>query len=236
MPIYDISQNADFADRKVFKEMFTPTLEQSTPEWQKGLKNTNKGFVEFSRVLNKIGGGSDNLPANYQVDANGNYDGQNIRQIFNINPAKLEHIVQGYTGGLGQFVNESMKTMVSAVEVAAQQPDAEINVNDIPVLKRLLRTDYKQNRLTDYYELRRQVAATKTMLKALPNEDDKKILLRMNPENQRREMILKGMDAQMKRFEDMMERAAGDKKAYDEIIKRRDEMLEQRFKELNNEK
>ena len=74
------------------------------------------------------------------------------------------------------------------------------------------------------------------MLKALPNEDDKKLLLRMNPENQRREMILKGMEAQMKRFEDMMERAAGDKKAYDDIIKRRDEMLEQRFKELNNEK
>jgi hypothetical protein len=235
-PFYDINQNEDFANRKVFKEMFTPVLEQSTPEWQKGLKNTNKTLVQVSRLLNKIGGGTDELPADWQVDEDGNYMKDNIRQVFNFNPAKLEYVITSYTGGAGQFFNDLLKTTTSAIELATGQPDAEILANDVPVLKRMYRSNYKKGYIGDYYELKRQVAGTKIMLKSLEREDERMMLMKRNPENQRREAVLKYIEPRMKAFENQMEKYSGDKEKYDEIIKKRDEMLEKAFNKLNQER
>ena len=233
MPIYDISNNEDFAGRRVFRQMFTQELEKTTPEWQKGLRNTNKLLVEGSRALNKLAGGTDDLPANFQIDANGNFRNDNIRQLLNVNPAKLEHIITGYTGGLGQFFNDMFKTTVSIVEVAAQSPDASVDANDVPVLKRLYRSNFKQGLIDQYYELRRETSGAKTMLKKISKEDNRFMLMRKNMELQRKIKTVELLDPKIKDINEKIQEFAGNKQKQDELIEKRESMLRKAFDIMN---
>ena len=237
MPVYDISNNEDFAGRRVFKEMFTPELERSTPEYLKGLRNTNKGLVEFSRALNKIGGGSDEIPANWQLDDNGNWKEDNIRNFLNVNPAKLEHLLTGYTGGLGQFFNDMVKTTTSVIEVAAQQPDAEIQANDVPVLKRLYRTNYKQGAMEQYYDLKREVAGAKAMMRKLEPDDERYMMLRKNGDLRMKMRLLESLEPRLEKINDMIEKLSateGNKERIKELQAKKEELVKSVFENLNN--
>lgn len=162
MPIFDITNNEDFAGRKVFNEMFTPTLEDRVPDSQKGLKTTNPWLTEMTQTLNRWAGGDDTRPAKYVFnEKTGRFEVNGLRNAFDINPAKVEHLIEGYTGGAGVFINQSIKTLTNAVMIATGSEDAEIDTKDVPVLNMLYRTSYKSQDVSDYYDMMRSTSAYK---------------------------------------------------------------------------
>jgi DNA repair protein RadC len=166
MPIFDITNNEDFAGRRVFNEMFTPTLEDRVPDSEKGLKSTNPFLVEMAKKLNKAAGGDENRPAKYVFNKKtGQFEIDGFRNMFDINPAKVEHLLEGYTGGAGVFLNQSIKTMYSAIMIASGNKEEEIETRDVPVLNRLYRTNYKSQDVSDYYDMMRNTSYYKYIKK-----------------------------------------------------------------------
>jgi hypothetical protein len=207
VPVFDITKNRDFAGRMVYKEMFTPTLEEVTPESQKGLRFTNPGLVKFTEQLNTLMSGNKDIPARYRYDKetgtveDNSFPGANL---FDINPAKLEHLIEGYTGGTGKFVNQSIKTLYNGIMIAAQQPEAEIDTRDVPVLNRLYRQHYDVTNLSSFYELKRRVGnakywGKKTDLDMGQVKKDDIFLKKINKD-------LKRMDKQIERTTDVIEK------------------------------
>lgn len=87
---------------------------QHSPEWQKAYSNTNPYIVEFCRWLNETTGGDEVEPGS-----------------ININPAKIDHFIQGYFGGLYKSLSE-----VSAIGKLIVSGNADaIRAEQIPLLK-----------------------------------------------------------------------------------------------------
>ena len=62
------------------------------PEWTKAYKHTNKYLVDFAKAMNEWTGGDDVTPGG-----------------ININPARIEHVLEGTFGGVTTFTNKLVK-------------------------------------------------------------------------------------------------------------------------------
>ena len=97
-PMYQIKENKDFFGQKIYKD---DSFTQYDPEFKRAFSNTSPAFVELTRALNEITGGD-----------------EVTRGMVNVNPAILEHLVEGYLGGAFKFVNDIGKQVNGAIEVS----------------------------------------------------------------------------------------------------------------------
>ena len=89
-PIMEVEWNKDWTGMPVYKDnKYTPYA----PAWKNSYQSTNQSFVDFSRWLNEVQGGDD-------------YE----RKGLQINPAIAEHLLEGYTSGVGKFANKLYKS------------------------------------------------------------------------------------------------------------------------------
>lgn len=113
-PLMDVALNRDFTGRDIAKDTeWTKNL----PEYERVYRGVSPVYVEFSRMLNQIGG-----------------DDARRSPLFGtfINPAYMEHIITSYTGGIGRTISNITG---AAVDVATGETD-NIEFRTIPVINR----------------------------------------------------------------------------------------------------
>ena len=113
-PLMDVAFNRDFTGRDIAKDTeWTNNL----PEYERIYKGVSPVYVEFSRLLNQIGG-----------------DDARRSPLFGtfINPAYMEHIITAYTGGIGKTISNLSG---AAADLAMGYPD-NIEFRTIPVVNR----------------------------------------------------------------------------------------------------
>ena len=113
-PLMDVALNRDFTGRDIAKDTeWTKNL----PEYERVYRGVSPVYVEFSRILNQIGG-----------------DDARRSLLFGtfINPAYMEHIITSYTGGIGRTISNITG---AAVDVATGETD-NIEFRTIPVINR----------------------------------------------------------------------------------------------------
>jgi hypothetical protein len=162
-PWYSISQNENFAGGLIYKEKFTAN--QNIANSQLYLKNTNKVIKGFTDGLYKFSGGDLELKYKTYHDKNGNQ-----RKVWaDINPAKVEYLIEYYLSGKGQFYNSLFKSIVQPIaDGISKTVEAESiggktigqaykelltdHPSDIPVLNRFLRKANGDPIQREYYE------------------------------------------------------------------------------------
>lgn len=113
-PLMDVALNRDFTGRDIAKDTeWTKNL----PEYERVYRGVSPVYVEFSRMLNQIGG-----------------DDARRSPLFGtfINPAYMEHIITSYTGGIGRTISNITG---AAVDAATGETD-NIEFRTIPVINR----------------------------------------------------------------------------------------------------
>lgn len=120
-PLAEIKANRNSFGGKIYDDMSFKSEEvvKNIPAYRKGTSKTGKIYVDLTELLNDLSGGDE-----VQKGA------------INLNPAIMEHLVEGYGGGIYDFA----KMMVSLPGLIAS--DEPLEVRDIPfVNKVLLSTD-----------------------------------------------------------------------------------------------
>lgn len=113
-PLMDVALNRDFTGRDIAKDTdWTKNL----PEYERIYKGVSPVYVEFSRMLNQIGG-----------------DDARRSPLFGtfINPAYIEHLITSYTGGIGRTISNLTG---AAVDLATGEAD-NIEFRTIPIINR----------------------------------------------------------------------------------------------------
>lgn len=113
-PLMDVALNRDFTGRDIAKDTeWTKNL----PEYERVYRGVSPVYVEFSRMLNQIGG-----------------DDARRSPLFGtfINPAYMEHIITSYTGGIGKTISNLAG---AAADIATGEAD-NIEFRTIPVINR----------------------------------------------------------------------------------------------------
>lgn len=143
-PLWEVKDNKDFTGKPVFKETAFNELD---PEFKRVYKGTSGWLVDTSKFLNSISGGNDFK-----------------KGVIDFNPAKIEHLVQTYLGGLGTTLNQTAKTVYyGGKSLYEGEEDDNLVLRNIPVVNRFLnQTDEKSayagvnkdyRKLVDDYEV-----------------------------------------------------------------------------------
>lgn len=114
-PLTDIVVNQDFTGRRIAK---ITDYNKYSPEYQRVYKGVSPFYVEISRYINKIGGDDVSRAPLY-----GTF----------INPAYMEHIITGYTGGIGKTLSNVSGIVADAV---SGNFDENFDLRKIPVASR----------------------------------------------------------------------------------------------------
>jgi len=112
-PFAEVYSNKGWTGMPLYKD--TP-YNQDMPEWTKAYKSANKYLVGLSKVLNEKTGG----------DAY-------TKGFFDINPAKVEYLLNGYFGGVSNTIDKLTK---SAETIAGQR---EYDPKSFLLLNRVLK-------------------------------------------------------------------------------------------------
>lgn len=91
-PFVENAANKDWTGVPIYKKS---DYNKNMPEWTKAYKGTSPELVALARRLNEISGGD-----------------KYTKGKIDVNPAEIEHLFEGYLGGLGSFVNQTKKTMM----------------------------------------------------------------------------------------------------------------------------
>lgn len=152
-PVVDLMTNKNFMGSDVFKEPFTKNMEGMVPQSSLGMKNTNPLLVSISKGLNRWASGTTDINPELQTDAaTGEVSRNKMMSYVDINPAKVEHIIEGITGGAGKFVNNFFKTASSLVT------GGELESRDIPFVRTHRTMPYRQTHWEMFFEARESVA------------------------------------------------------------------------------
>ena len=90
-PVAQAYVNEDYFGKPIYKD--TP-YNKNAPEYTKAYKSTSDVMVEMAEFLNDISGGDEVNPG-----------------AIDLNPAQIEHVIEGYLGGVGKTINQTGKTI-----------------------------------------------------------------------------------------------------------------------------
>ena len=175
-PIIEVILNQDYKGSKIYNDLkyLSDEERKRTPAYQKAYTGTGKFYVEMSKFANWLSGGD-------YADAG----------WININPAAVEHILKGATGGAGTTlgklfrgtVGQAMYALPDYMSIAGYQLNQlgdEFMVRNTPFLSRLLTVTDERYRnahtteLFDYYKA--EAEHTKKRIKTYQKEGDDKRL------------------------------------------------------------
>ena len=146
--------NKSWTGLPIYKD--TP-YNKNNPEWTKAYKNANKYLVELSETLNEASGG-DNYKKGY----------------IDINPAKIEHVLTGYFGGVANTIDRMTKM---GETILGQR---EYDPNNFLVLNRIIKNGDERTEAKainkEYFRLKDEYEETQRLLRSYENESDNGIL------------------------------------------------------------
>lgn len=155
VPVVEVALNRDYKGSKIFNDMryLSDEEKKRTPAYQKAYRGTGKGYVLLSQFANWLTGGD-------YADAG----------WLNINPAAVEHIVQGATGGAGTTIGKFYRGTFG------QLLGEDFMVRNTPFLSRILTVTDDRYRnahtteLFDYYKA--EAEHTKKRINTYRKNDD----------------------------------------------------------------
>ena len=169
--------NKGWTGLPVYKD--TP-FNKNDPEWTKAYASADKHLVDFAKWLNETSGGDDFK-----------------KGTIDINPAKIEYLLNGTFGGLFTFPNKSKK----AIETAFGNRDFEWK--NMPIANRLIksgdeRTSYRKLK-NEYFKYKEECENTRRLLRKYENAAEqgifeyaeKVVFLEKSPEFARLEIFNK---------------------------------------------
>ena len=123
------------------------------PEWTKAYKSANKYLVDLSETLNELSGGD-----------------RYTKGTININPAKVEYVLNGYFGGIANTIDRLTKMGETMVGQREYDPKSFL------VLNRILkngdeRTEYKAVN-NEYFRLKEEHDKLRTRLRNYERDTD----------------------------------------------------------------
>lgn len=211
--------NKDFTGKPVAK--MSPFNERD-PEWKRVYKGTSGWLVDTSKFLNDI--------------SNGSGPGSEFRKGFiDFNPAKVEHLLESYFGGMAKTFNQAGKTIYyGGKSLIEQQKDEDLVMRNIPIANRFLNTVDERNAFsginTEYFNLRDEMDQFKYELNGVKksgNKDEYKEML--NSDLYDKYQKYKPYQKKLKKLNDMAKESQGEdrKEIEDMIIETRRELLEE---------
>ena len=226
-PIFDAYVwNEDFAGRMISREPFTQALAERLPEYTGANSFNNPYIVMASRWLNKLGGGDDLRAATFEIGSDGQIRHKSGNGIFDINPARVEYLIEQYTGGVGTELNNLVKTTTSVVQKFSGDEDAKVDTRNIPILRRFYRTASGESSFRQYNELKREVEDhfyfQNTYKKA--GEVDEYIRLRQNPYMQGLKKLIDRTEKQSKRIDEVIDWKQQNEESVKEYYDKMEEM------------
>ena len=90
-PLVQLVVNKDYFGTPIYRKT---AFNEQDPEWTKAYKSTNQLLVGATEFLNELTGGDE--------VKNG---------LIDLNPAIIEHLYEGYLGGMGKTINQAAKTL-----------------------------------------------------------------------------------------------------------------------------
>jgi hypothetical protein len=166
-PITEASYNLDFLGNTIEREHLLASDDEIKPRFTKAKSTTNKIFIGAAKELNKLFGGRDDISARlYYDEETKQVKESTIRGWFDMSPALIEHIFEGYLGGVGRFINDTYKTTNSLIkgEVPKKQ--------NIPVVRRLYQEPYDDTAWRSYYDTKKRVLHIKTYMLSFSKAKD----------------------------------------------------------------
>lgn len=149
-PFYQVMTNKDFFGKPIYKETDFNVL---MPEFTKAYKGTSSVLVASSELLNEVTGGD-----------------KYTRGWANVNPAKVEHIFEGYFGGMGKTINQLYKT------ISMIWDDDQRVMRNVPIVNRFLNKTDDRNAFSrvneEYYHYLDEFRETEQRLKGYEKEAD----------------------------------------------------------------
>lgn len=211
--------NKDFTGKPVAK--ISPFNERD-PEWKRVYKGTSGWLVDTSKFLNDI--------------SNGSGPGSEFRKGFiDFNPAKVEHLLESYFGGMAKTFNQAGKTIYyGGKSLIEQQKDEDLVMRNVPIANRFLNTVDERNAFsginTEYFNLRDEMNQFKYELNGVKksgNKDEYKEML--NSDLYDKYQKYKPYQKKLKKLNDMAKESQGEdrKEIEDMIIETRRELLEE---------
>jgi len=170
VPLMDIARNEDFAGRAIYREPYVKDQNIADSKLYFGRVNTViKGLTD---QIFKLGGGDPELGIRQRITKEGEI--KEIKQVFDWNPAKIEHILEYYLSGKGQFYNKLYKSTIQTViegqkraveeglkgnEVVKQTFKDLITQHpgDVPIVNRFLRVGHGDPIRDEYYKKRKSL-------------------------------------------------------------------------------
>ena len=211
--------NKDFTGKPVAK--ISPFNERD-PEWKRVYKGTSGWLVDTSKFLNDI--------------SNGSGPGSEFRKgSIDFNPAKVEHLLESYFGGMAKTFNQAGKTIYyGGKSLIEQQKDEDLVMRNVPIVNRFLNTVDERNAFyginTEYFNLRDEMDQFKYELNGVKksgNKDEYKEML--NSDLYDKYQKYKPYQKKLKKLNDMAKESQGEdrKEIEDMIIETRRELLEE---------
>ena len=191
-PLAEIKANKNFVGGKIYDDMAFKSEgeKENIPAFRKATSKTGKVYVDVAEVLNAISGGDE-----VQKGA------------ININPAVVEHLVEGYGGGLYDFA----KMMVSFPAMLLSDEDLE--VRDIPFVNKVIMSVDETNMYTHtnevFYHYRDIAENAERVEKEYRNSDDpSRADAYRQEEDWRIHLLFEQYDAELKESKDKLKNAA----------------------------
>lgn len=166
-PWMDIWVNMDFKGDPIYKEPFLGSQKGFTPEYKNVYGNTNPVLVGVSRYLNNMAGGSNERTSAIWKNKKGEVSKSPFGYMFDINPARAEHLLNAYLGGLMSFPSNVIKTAWAAFD-----SDTDVQLYNFPVANRFAKKPYQKDGYQTYYQIRDYVEMTKNTISAARKEGD----------------------------------------------------------------
>lgn len=149
-PFYQVMTNKDYFGKPIYKETDFNVL---MPEFTKAYKGTSSALVASSELLNEVTGGD-----------------KYTRGWANVNPAKVEHVFEGYFGGMGKTINQLGKT------IGMIWDEDQRVMRNVPVVNRFLNGTDDRNAFSrvneEYYHYLEEFRETEQRLKGYEKEAD----------------------------------------------------------------
>ncbi|MCF7859860.1 MAG: hypothetical protein K9N07_11150 [Candidatus Cloacimonetes bacterium] len=165
-PIQEIIVNRDFMGNKIAYEAFTKKLEEDLANSGLHKKYVNPAAKFITDVLFESGGGISEYKMRMGKDGKLKY----VPSFMDVNPSKIEHLISGYLGGTGKFINDILNTLNDFVTV-----EEEYNWQDWPFINDFVRSvpDEKWIILDKYYGYKKHIDRAKIIRnKAKAERDD----------------------------------------------------------------
>lgn len=227
-PWMDVWVNMDFKGDPIYKEPYMKSQEGFTPEYMNVYGNTNPILVGISKWLNDVAGGSDGRSASVWVDKNGKVKKSPFGYALDINPAKVEHLLNAYFGGLMSFPSNVIKTGYAMID-----SETDVEIYNTPVVNRFIKKPYYQDGYADYFKVRDYVQTVKMTISAAKKAGDIEAAMNIQKRNTKLLMVYKSYEDRVKQLKELLNNDNLSAVNRDKLNKKMDEVILQASKDLN---